>query len=61
MFLDLSKKLYINNITVSTKNLITMTFKNDYDDLMGDYEWEQSEIDSGYFDSDNEAGNPGSS
>jgi len=38
-----------------------MAFKNDYDDLMGDYEWEQSEIDSGYFDSDNEAGNPGSS
>ena len=38
-----------------------MALNNDYDDLMGNVEWEESEIDSGYFDSDNEAGNPGSS
>ena len=38
-----------------------MALNNDYDDLMGNVEWEDSEIDSGYFDSDNEAGNPGSS
>lgn len=37
-----------------------MALRNDWDDLMGDVEWEESEIDSGYFDSDNEAGNPGS-
>ena len=29
-----------------------------YDQLMGDIDWEDSEKDSGYFDSDNEAGNP---
>ena len=34
-----------------------MAYKNDYDDLMANVEWEDSEIDSGYFDSDNEAGN----
>ena len=38
-----------------------MAYTNDYDDLMGNVEWEESEIDSGYFDSDNEAGNPSSS
>ena len=38
-----------------------MALLNDYDDLMGNVEWEDSEIDSGYFDSDNEAGNPSSS
>lgn len=37
-----------------------MALQNDWDDLMGDVEWEDSEVDSGYFDSDNEAGNPGS-
>ena len=37
-----------------------MALRNDWDDLMGDVEWEDSEVDSGYFDSDNEAGNPGS-
>lgn len=37
-----------------------MALQNDWDDLMADVEWEESEIDSGYFDSDNEAGNPGS-
>ena len=37
-----------------------MAFKNDWDELEGDFEWEDSEVDSGYFDSDNEAGNPGS-
>lgn len=35
-----------------------MALRNDWDDLMADVEWEESEIDSGYFDSDNEAGNP---
>ena len=35
-----------------------MALQNDWDDLMGGVEWEDSEIDSGYFDSDNEAGNP---
>ena len=35
-----------------------MAFSNDYDDLMADIEWEESEIDSGYFNSDDEAGNP---
>ena len=35
-----------------------MALKDDWDDLMADVEWEESEIDSGYFDSDNEAGNP---
>ena len=37
-----------------------MALRNDWDDLMGAVEWEDSEVDSGYFDSDNEAGNPGS-
>ena len=32
-----------------------------YAQLNAPVEWEDSEIDSGYFDSDNEAGNPGSS
>ena len=32
-----------------------------YDQLMGRVDWADSETDSGYFDSDNEAGNPGSS
>ena len=35
-----------------------MALRNDWDDLMGDVEWEESEIDSGYFDSGDEAGNP---
>ena len=35
-----------------------MAFKNDYDDLMGDIEWEESEIDSGYFNEDDQAGSP---
>jgi len=35
-----------------------MALKNDYDDLMNDIEWEDSEIDSGYFNSDDEAGSP---
>ena len=35
-----------------------MALRNDWDDLMGDIEWEESEIDSGYFDSGDEAGNP---
>ena len=39
----------------------SMASYNDYDDLMGNVEWEESELDSGYFDSDNEAGNPSSS
>ena len=38
-----------------------MALLNDYDDLMGNVKWEESEIDSSYFDSDNEAGNPLSS
>ena len=37
-----------------------MALNNDWDDLMAPVEWEDSEVDSGYFDSDNEAGNPGS-
>ena len=40
---------------LNTKN---MALNNDWDDLMAPVEWEESEIDSGYFDSDNEAGNP---
>ena len=39
---------------------LTMALQNDWDDLMANVDWEDSEIDSGYFDSDNEAGNPGS-
>ena len=35
-----------------------MALQNDWDDLMANVDWEDSEIDSGYFDSDNEAGNP---
>ena len=35
-----------------------MALNNDYDDLMGAVEWEDSEIDSGYFNSDDEAGSP---
>ena len=38
-----------------------MALNNDpWADLMGDVEWEESEIDSGYFDEDNQAGNPSS-
>ena len=37
-----------------------MALKDEFDDLMDDYEWEESEKDSGYYDSDDEAGNPGS-
>ena len=37
-----------------------MALRNDWQDLEDDFEWEESEIDSGYFDSDNEAGNPSS-
>ena len=32
----------------------------DWDQLNGQVEWADSDVDSGYFDSDNEAGNPGS-
>ena len=35
-----------------------MALNNDYDDLMADIEWEESEIDSGYFNSGDEAGSP---
>ena len=35
-----------------------MALQNDWDDLMGAVELEDSEIDSGYFNSDDEAGNP---
>ena len=35
-----------------------MALRNDWDDLDGDIEWEESEIDSGYFNSDDEAGTP---
>ena len=37
-------------------------YNNDiYEQLNAPVDWAESEIDSGYFDSDNEAGNPGSS
>ena len=35
-----------------------MALNNDYDDLMADIEWEDSEIDSGYFNEDDQAGTP---
>ena len=35
-----------------------MAFSNDYDDLMADIEWEESEVDSGYFNEDDQAGTP---
>ena len=35
-----------------------MALRNDWDDLNGAVDWEDSEIDSGYFNSDDEAGNP---
>ena len=35
-----------------------MALNNDYDDLMGDIEWEESEVDSGYFNEDDQAGTP---
>ena len=50
---------FVSQKTFSTTK--KMALRNDWDDLMGDVEWEESEIDSGYFNSDNEAGNPGSS
>lgn len=47
-----------NSIDFNYTRANNMALRNDWDDLMGDIEWEESEIDSGYFDSDNEAGNP---
>ena len=35
-----------------------MALNNDYDDLMADIEWEESEVDSGYFNEDDQAGTP---
>ena len=35
-----------------------MALTNDYDDLMGDIEWEECEVDSGYFNEDDQAGTP---
>ena len=35
-----------------------MALNNDYDDLMADIEWEDSEVDSGYFNEDDQAGPP---
>ena len=35
-----------------------MALRNDYDDLMADIEWEESEVDSGYFNEDDQAGTP---
>ena len=37
---------------------LIMALRNDYDDLMADIEWEESEIDSGYFNEDDQAGTP---
>ena len=63
--MQLQNKPTKNFTTQATTNSIdfytranNMALRNDWDDLMGDIEWEESEIDSGYFDSDNEAGNP---
>lgn len=50
--------IYYFQKTIFSNSTQKMAFKNDYDDLMADIEWEESEIDSGYFNSDDEAGNP---